>query len=214
MATLQELMAEVLGSPSKEELQKQASAAKPTTQEVDQALENLGLRDSGTVKTASEAGAEPGNGGTISLAQIYEQIMGEAAPAAAAEATTEKTAAAATEPTASEAGDEDASTLFGEMVGDYFNVMAEPFFDKVAADLETEAGAGESPVEGQTTGGSMTAALGKPADPHLHVNHPASSGAPLRVTTKGTSPYSLREAALKKEILRRSAAAPVGNITD
>jgi hypothetical protein len=211
MATLQELMAEVLGETSaKEGIDKQASATKPSTAEVDQVLENLGLQGSeAVVKTASAEGTK-NNGGNMSLAEIYEQIMGVSAP----EGGQVKTASDPAQANTSTEGSE-ASTSFGELVGEYFNEVVEPYFEKVAADLETEAGRSEeTPLQHATTGGSMTAALGKPAESRLQVNHSASGGAPLRVTTGGHSPYALREAALKKTILKRMAVAPVGNIVD
>lgn len=207
MATLQELMAEVLGETSTGQ-EKTASAAKPSTSEVDQVLENLGLQGSeAVVKTASAAGEASKNGGNMSLADIYEQIMGSTAP----EATQEKTASEAAAP--AEGSTE--STAFGELVGEYYNEIAEPYFDKVAADLETEAGRHEeTPLQHATGGGSMTSALGKPAEARLQVNHSASGGAPIHAGVQNSTPYALREAALKKTILKRMAVAPVGNIVD
>lgn len=135
----------------------------------------------------------------MSLAAIYEQIVG----GATADEGQEKTAAAAEGVTENKEVSEE-STSFGELVGEYFNEIVEPYFDKVAASLEAEAGKGEQPLAHAATGGSMTAALGTPKDPHLAQNHSASSGAALHVTTGGHSPYSLKEQALKKAILRRS----------
>ena len=211
MATLQELMAEVLGDDQKGHT-KQASATKPSTTEVDEVLANLGLQGSVAVKTASDNGADRKNGGSMgSLAQIYEEVMGGTAPASQETATTtEKVATDATTTETADAGD--STSQFGELVGEYFNSMVEPFFNKIAFDLEGAAGKGEQPLAHADTASSLGASLGKQKDPHLSVNHSASGGADLKVTTKGNSPYSLKEKALAKEILRRSSAAPVGNI--
>ena len=197
MATLQELMAEVLDvAPANGGQEKTASATKPTSTEVDQVLDNLGLQGAEAVKTAS-ASEEQKNGGNMSLADIYEQMMG----VAPAEAGQEKTASA--QAAAGEASDE--STAFGELVGEYFNEIAAPYFDKVASDLETEAGKGEQPLAHVPTGGSMTAALGKPADPMLPKNHSASGGAAINAAAHNSTPYALKEQALKKAILKRTS---------
>ena len=201
MATLQELMAEVLGETSQG--QEKTAAAKPTSSEVDQVLENLGLQGYDTVKTASinESGK---NGGNMSLADIYDQIMGEGAPVEQ-----EKTAS---EGTTEEVTDD--TTAFGELVGNYFNEALAPYFEKISYDLEAAAGKGELPMAHLTTGGSMTAALGKAQDPYLEMNHSASGGAPLRVMTNNSSPYSLKESALAKAISKRAPAVQGGKITE
>lgn len=211
MATLQQLMAEVLGDDQKGHT-KQASATKPSATEVDEVLANLGLQNSGAVKTASDAGADRKNGGSMgSLAQIYEEIMGGTAGAEQTQENTQEKTASEAGAAAAE-GEGDATSQFGELVGEYFNVMAEPYFDKVAFDLEGAAGKGEQPLAHANTASSLGSSLGKQKDPHLTVNHSASGGADLKVTTQNHSPYSLKEKALAKEILRRSTAAPVGNI--
>jgi hypothetical protein len=207
MATLQELMAEVLGESTGGQ-EKTASAAKPSASEVDQALENLGLQGSEAVKTASEAQENENNGGNMSLTAIYEQIMGGIDP----EATQEKTASAEGGAASAEGSDE--STAFGELVAEYFNEVQDAYFEKVASDLETEAGKGETPLQHVQTGGSMTSALGKPSEPRLEQNHSASSGSPIHAAVQNSTPYALKEQALKKTILKRMAAAPVGNIVD
>jgi hypothetical protein len=204
MATLEELMADVLGSQSVGQT-KQASAAKPETSEIDQVLANLGLSSSETVKTASEQETQT-TGGTMGLLDIYERIMSDA-PAGAAE--TEKVAnegAAAAESTVTGA--------FGELVGEYFNVMAGPYFDKVAGDLESEAGEGHAPMGSLSAPSSLGKTIGKEGDPHLKVNREMSNGKKLDVTTGNKSPYSLKEKALLKAILRRSQAGEVGNIVE
>lgn len=204
MATLAELMAEVMGEPAQTGHDKQASA-KPTTDEIDQVLANLGLGDTESVKTASDQSDK--TGGSMGLMEIYEKIMGEEAPVAQEEQTSEKTAseAAPAEQATEEASD--SSTAFGELVGEYFNVMAEPFFDKVAGDLESEAGAGEQPLAHAGGSGSMGKAIAPQKDPHLPVNHSASGGHDLKVMTGGKSPYSL---AVKQKLLKRLGDGIVG----
>lgn len=197
MATLQELMAEVFGESK--DISKEASAAKTTSDEVNQVLANLGLDDSETVKTASESETETNNGGSMGLMSIYEQIMSETT-AEEQEKIASEQEAAAVEETAEETS---ASGVFGELVGEYFNVLAEPFFDKVAGDLEAEAGAGHHPK------GDLKDA--KHEEPHLPVNHKPENGKALEVTTGGHSPYSLKEKALMKAILTRLQAGQVGN---
>ena len=198
MATLQELMAEVFGESSKE-ISKEASAAKTTSEEINEVLANLGLEDSETVKTAAESEKENNKGGSMGLMSIYEQIMNEV-PAAEQE----KIASEGEATSSSESTEEtNSTTAFGELVGEYFNVMAEPFFDKIAGDLEAEAGAGNHPK------GDLKDA--KKEEPHLPVNHKPENGKALEVTTGGTSPYSLKEKALMKAILTRLQAGQVGN---
>lgn len=194
MATLQELMAEVLGGDQSGQT-KEAQATKSTTDEIDQVLENLGLDESESVKTASENENTNDGGNMSGLMGIYEEIMGD-------ETGAEKVADSGYE------GDDSASTAFGELVGSYFNEMAGPFFDKVASDLEAEAGQGEQPMAHAPVGGSMGRTLGAQRDPHLPVNHSASSGAKLETMTGNSSPYSL---AVKQKLLKRMAGnGPVG----
>lgn len=134
-----------------------------------------------------------------SLAQIWEQTVG-AAPAVtktAAAAEAAPAAAAAIEKTASEQAE--GVTAFGSLVGGYFTEAFDSFV-KSAADLEVEAGKGEKPQEHAPGGGGMTAVIGKEGDPALPQNHSASSGAPLKVTTHGNTPYSL---AVQQSVLKR-----------
>lgn len=196
MATLQELMAEVFGE-SESQTTKEASATKTTSDEINQVLANLGLDDSESVKTASESEKEHTNGGSMGLMNIYEQIMSEG------EELQEKVASEETSEGEEQVSEVSSTAAFGELVGEYFNVMAEPFFDKIAGDLESEAGAGHHPK------GDLKDA--KHEEPHLPVNYQPENGAALHVTTGGTSPYSLKEKALMKAILTRVAAGQVGN---
>ena len=194
MATLQELMAEVFGESSKE-ISKEASAAKTTSEEINQVLANLGLEDSETVKTAAESEKETNKGGSMKLMDIYEQIMGEST-----ESVEQEQEKVASEEASIQEGP---TTRFGELVGEYFNVMAGPYFSKVAGDLEAEAGAGHHP-KGDLKDASKQ-------EPHLPVNHKPENGKALDVTTGNSSPYSLKEKAMLKQILSRLAAGPVGN---
>ena len=199
MATLQELMAECFGEPSAV-LQKQASESKASVDEIDEVLANLGLEDSETVEAASETEKTNENGGTMGLQHIYEQIMEE-------QVGQEKVAGETTEPVEQVSAEEATpTTAFGELVGEYFNVMAVPFFEKVAGDLEDEAGEGSEPLSG----------LGdaKEQMPHLPVNADMKNGRSMQATTGGASPYSLRDKALIKQILARAAARQSGNVAE
>lgn len=204
MATLSELMAEFLPGASQEGHSKEAAAKPASTAEIDRVLEDLGLAGAESVKTASENVSETKtNGGSMNLMDIYNEVVGtEQTPAA--EVVNEE----GTEKVASEQVDENHPiTQFGGLVGDYFNVMFESM-TKEAGDLEAEAGKGESPVAHQDGGGSMSSVIGKPADANMPVNHSASSGAPLHVTTKNTSPYSLN--VVQQKLLKRLGAGIVG----
>lgn len=198
MASLRELMGEVFP----EQVKTASAASKPSsTAEVDRVLNDLGLLDAESVKTASASTPENNGGPMSSLAEIYERTMSTpvtektaaAAPAAAAAATeAEKTAAAAE--------DETGISDFGSLVGGYFNDQFAPYVEKVAADLETEAGKGHKPQADAPGGGGMTSVIGKEGDPALAMNHAASDGAHLKVTTQGHTPYSL---AVQQSVLKR-----------
>jgi hypothetical protein len=204
MPSLKEIMAEV-GLSSAEQT-KVASVAKPNaTAEIDRVLGELGLDSAESVKTASEnVDSSNKNGGSMSsLASIYEQTIG-AAPAetktAAAPATEVAPATPAEKTAAEQEQANDAIGEFGSIVGGYFNEMFGSFV-KSAADLETEAGKSEeTPLQHAPGGGGMTNVIGKEGDPHLQINHPASSGAALKVTTQGHTPYSL---AVEQSVLKR-----------
>lgn len=216
MASLKDLVSEFGLAGSEEESQvKTASAAKTTSEEVEAMLDNLGVLDSETVKTAAQASKK--DGGTMNLMDLYndftsEKTASETAAAAASTEVTSEQAAATTEAaqTTEVAGEGegsekvagDATELFGNLVGGYFNEQFESMIEKCAADLESEAGKGESPMAHLGNSGGLTNVIGKEGDPHLHVNYPASGGAALKVTTGGHSPYSL---AVKQKILKRMA---------
>jgi hypothetical protein len=202
MASLHELLAECkISIPQTSGQEKTAAAAKPSSDEIDRVLENIGLKEGSQEKTASETEIKDG-GKDMSLENIYKQVFGEQETTQVSENNTEKTAGE----TEAQTEEQSASTAFGGLVGEYFNVMADPYFEKVAGDLETEAGKGTVP----------TASLpkGSAGDPHMPVNHPASGGAELKVMTNNQSPYSLKEQALQKAILRRMRAVPVGEIKE
>lgn len=216
MATLQELLAEVIGDEGTQTKEASAdSESKPAaTEEVDQVLSDLGLEDnSENTKTASEENTSS-EGGHMGLTELYEQIMGDSGVSEETEKTASDTETEET-PSENESVSTDASTAFGELAGEYFNKMSSAFIEKAAASLEAEAGKGEKPLEHQQQSGSMTSVIGQKSDPAMSVNHSASDGEPVHASTGGNSPYwPLREAALKKAILKRMQAAAAGDIKD
>lgn len=214
MATLEEILAQVGLSDVAPSQTKTASAAAPSSKEVNKVLEDLGLSgveeidNAGVTKTASEERNHMG------LTEVYESLFGEAAPAAAAESTQEKVAAAATTEgeTTTETTEVVPSTALGELVGVYFNVMEDAYVEKLAGDLEMEAGAGHKPFAHQPASGELTKIVGKEGDPMIAKNHDASSGAGLKVTTGGNTPYSLKAKAQIKAILKRTMKSEAGDI--
>jgi hypothetical protein len=191
--------------------QTKTASAKPSTTEVDQVLENLGL-DSTTVKTASEKTQTGGN--MNSLQSVYEQIFGEDTATE-----TVKTASEQVETPAQKTETEDfakvASAAFGEATATYFNELLGAYseaLEKTAGSVESEAGAGEQPLHHIQPSGGLTSAIGKPADPAMPVNHSASSKAPAQVATKGQTPYSLKGAAMKEILKRIKSETPGGTI--
>jgi hypothetical protein len=200
MASIKELLAECnLSDPQTSGQEKVATAAKPSTDEIDRVLENLGLKEDGQEKTASATETDGGN--DMSLANIYNQLFDTQEVETAVE--TEKVASEVE--TNEESSEVSATTAFGELTGEYFNIIAAPFFSKVAGELEMEAGKGEKPLAHQPKA---------EGDAHLPVNHKASGGEGLKAMTHGESPYSLKEKALAKAILKRMMAAPVGAIKE
>lgn len=190
MASLQDIMRDCGLAPT--ELTKEASATSTASvSEVDEVLENLGIN-----KTASEEAAP--NGGPMNLDHFYQQVMGtkDAPAVVAAPAVVEETKVASA-PVEAEGPTSD----FGTTTGSYLQATMGAFLEKVAASLEAEAGKGHQPQAGVDASGSMSAVIGKPGDPAMAVNHDASSGADLKVTTQGHSPYSL--AVVQQQILKR-----------
>jgi len=205
MATLEELLRsyDLVDGPAQT---KTASANLPASAEVDQVLESLGLGGS-TEVIEKVANANTNKGDNImSLTGIYEEIFGDVAPVAGQE----KTASAGenTEET------NEATQLFGELSAHYFGAAQAEFLDKIAGSVETEAGPGEQPMAHLGNTSSLGRSMGTIKDPAMPVNHSASGGEGMHTATGGTSPYSLKEMALKKQILKNMAAAPVGDIKD
>lgn len=212
MASLQDILAEY-GLADAPVQTKTASATPAATSEVQEVLKGLGLdgAEDGVTKVANETNVNKGE--PMSLQDIYGQLFEEAAPAAPVQ---EKVAGEAPAAPTEEVTNE-ASLLFGELTAHYLNEGVAGYLEeveKVAGSVEAEAGAGELPQAHVHGGGQLTSVIGAPKDPHMPVNHSASSGAPLHVTTGGNTPYSLKEQALKKAILKRMQAAPVGEIKD
>lgn len=194
---------------------KTASAGVPAANEVEAMLKQMGLEgaDLGVTKVASESNGNKGE--PMSLQDIYGQLFDTAAPAAAA--TVEKTAAEQGATAVEEVVANEGSMLFGELTAHYLNQGMAGYLDeieKTAGSVVAEAGPGELPLAHAATGGQLTAIIGSAKDPHQPMNHSASGGAPLKVTTGGTTPYSLKESVLKKAILKKMVAAPVGDIKD
>lgn len=217
MATIDEILSSV-GLGDKPSQTKTASAGStPSSKEVNKVLEDLGLSgaedisNAGVTKTASEERNHMG------LTELYDQVFGEAAPAAPADDGQNKTASAAAaaegdpavEPTQ---GDSNPITDLGELTGIYFNVAEEAYLDKVAGDLEHEAGSGHSPLGGNKGGGELTRIIGKEGDPSVAVNHDPVSGAGLKVNPGNQTPYSLKARAQIKAILKRTMKSEPGDI--
>lgn len=211
MATLEEILAQVGLSDVAPSQTKTAAAANPSSKEVNKVLEDLGLSGvedlsaAGVTKTASEERNHMG------LTEVYESLFGEAAPAATEEGQ-EKVAAAEGEATTEGTEEVVPSTSLGELVGVYFNVLEDAYVEKVAGDLEMEAGAGHKPFAHQPAAGELSRIVGKEGDPMLPKNHDASSGAGLKVTTGGNTPYSLKAKAQIKAILKRTMKSEAGDI--
>jgi hypothetical protein len=206
MATLEELLGQYGLSEGTQT--KVAAEQKTANDEVEQVLESLGLSgaEESVEKVASENITE-NKGERMSLTDIYGQLFGETTLVAEETQTTEKVA--------SEEGNE-ATDLFGQLTAYYFGVPQGAFIDKVAGSVESE-GQGqdeEQPMKHLDNKSQLGNSIGKATDPHMPLNHSASGGAKLQVTTGNTSPYSLKEKALQKEILKRMKAQPVGEYKD
>lgn len=146
------------------------------------------------------------------MSDFYEAIIGESAPVATETTKTagEEVAPAATTTEATE----DGSTDFGAIVGHYFNEQLSPYAEKVAKDLEAEAGAGHKPLAGINGDGGLAAVIGKTGDPSLGQNHQATGGGKIDAMTGNLSPYSLKDKALAKAVLKRENVVPGGAFTD
>lgn len=190
--TLDNLLVEFgLASQDSQKSHEKAASA-PAKDEVTQVLESLGLSSNATetestVKVANDKSQE---GGTMNLTQIYDELF-------AAEEGTTKVASAEGATTAESNEAASPESLFGEMVAHYFSAGHEAFLSKIAD---------ESPMAHAGHSGQLTGVIGVPADPRLPVNHSASSGAHLQVSTGGHSPYSLKGAMIKATLKRRMSA--------
>ena len=205
MATLAELLQDYGLDSGSEGQTKTASTAAPQNAEVEQVLESLNL--AGTTEGIEKvANTNENKGVHMSLTGIYEELFGDTAPVAGQEKV-------ASEVESEEVNE--ASQLFGELTAHYFAAAQGGFFDKIAGSVESHLDQDEEePLAHLGNEGALGKSIGKLEDPHMPVNHSASSGAALQVATGNASPYSLKELALKKQILKGMAAAPVGDIKD
>lgn len=199
MATLEQLLAEV--GLAEESQEKTASASAPSTNEVNQVLEGLGLAgmsDEGVTKTASQERNH------MNLLDVYEGVFGE-----------EVTETEGQEKVAYASGEEyvnEGSTSMGELVGIYFNVLHDSCMEKIAGDLEAEAGAGHNPFAHSPESGELSKIVGKEGNPHQPMNHEVGSGKPLVTNPGNHTPYSLKAQAQVKSILKRRMKADAGDV--
>jgi hypothetical protein len=201
MSTLQELLKE-FGLEGESATQEKTAAANQQD-EVSTVLQSLGLDEAndGIDKVASE---NENKGERMSLTGIYEQIFEDQT----------QQVPEGTEKVASEEVNE-ATSLFGELTAHYFGAAQGAFLSKVAASVEDEVDdANEAPMKHLGNNSQLTNSMGKPGEPGMPVNHSASGGAPLKTMTGNTSPYSLKEMALKKAVLKRLQVGHVGNFKD
>jgi hypothetical protein len=201
MATLEELLAEY--GLSENTQTKVASEQKTTNEEVDQVLESLGLTgaEEGVEKVASENETK---GDNMSLTGIYEELFGDST--SAGEESVEKIAS-------EEVDGNEATDLFGQLTAHYFGVAQGEYFEKVAASVEDEADQDEEqPMAHLGNKSSLGGTLGKQEDPHMAVNHTASGGEGMKVMTGNQSPYSLKELAFLKAVLKRIGKSEAGAV--
>ena len=205
MATLAELMQQYGLEGDSDGQTKTAAAKAPNSAEVGQVLESLGLSDN-TEGIEKVANTNEKKGVHMGLTDIYEELFGDVAPVAGQE----KVASAEQTEEVNEA-----SQLFGELTAHYFSAAKESYLQKIAGSVESHLGQDEEqPLEHLGNESQLGKSMGKIEDPHMPVNHSASGGAAMQTATGNTSPYSLKEMALKKQILKGMAAAPVGDIKD
>lgn len=211
MATIEQLLAGVGLSSGGQT--KTAAAAVPTSSEVNQVLENLGIfggiesLDAASVtKTASAEGTN-----MTGLTDIYDSMFGAEEAASATDPGQTKVAAAAPEAAATADANEDGdpSTSLGELTGIYYNVQCDEFVEKIAGDLEAEAGKGFKP-QGAGERSELSKIIGKEGDPAIAVNYDASSGAGLKVNPGNQTPYMINAHA--KEILKRRVKSEAGDV--
>ena len=188
MATIQELLQECMETSNGQT--KTASVAKPATDEIDSVLAELGIADAETVKTASDVGENTNGGMKMSLADIYNQITEEAP---------------ASEGQTKVANEEGSESDFGSLTGHYVNILMNEFIEGI--DKE----ANEKPMAHAGDKSSLSATMGNGGDPALEMNHSASSGKGMNVSTGGKSPYDLN-AAMIKAVLKRRVSAEAGDV--
>jgi hypothetical protein len=221
MPTIEEILTQVGLGDSQSQTKTAAATSAPKSQEVNQVLESLGLSGvdesaaAGVTKTASEGRNNMG------FSDFYDDLFADVTPdaaAAAAAAEQEKTAAAAAAAaggegaSAAEVAVEDPTDNFGQLTGVYVNVLADSYFEKLAGDLEMEAGKGFKPQAGVNDGGELSRIVGKEGDPSIEMNHDASSGAGLKVNPGNQTPYSLKARAQIKAILKRNMKSEPGDL--
>src|ERR1019366_3746344 len=195
MATLEEILADVgLSEPSGQT--KTASAqGTPSTKEVNSVLEGLGLsgvEDAGVTKIASD---ERNN---MAFLDIYESVFGDTAPVDEVVEQTKVAAAAAPVVTETEIDENPNTTAFGELAGVYLSVAIDGLVEKLAGDLEMEAGTGHKPQASAPGGGQLSEITGKIGDPSIEMNYDASSGKPLVTNPGNQTPYPLKVGATAK----------------
>jgi hypothetical protein len=187
VATLEELLSQygLSEQPSQTKVA-QEQAPKNTNEEVNQVLEGLGLFDAeeGVEKVAQETENE-NKGDRMSLTGIYSELFGDG------------------ENEVNDQGYEgnEASELFGELTAHYFSAAQANYLDKIAGEVEHDD---EQPMENMKGG--------KEQDPHMPVNYQASGGAPMHAMTGNTSPYTLKDAAILKAVLKRLGQAQPGAV--
>lgn len=182
MATLQELMAECgLGDAPKG--QTKTANEKPSSEEVNKVLADLGLDESALAAADGVTKVAGDERNDMSLTEIYGKMFGED-QGQPEETTVTKTASSEEDNTNQDADD----SVFASLAGAYFSEMVDSTMDKLAADLEAEAGAGHNPLP-EHTGGQLTTVIGKPKDPHLPVNHKGNADAKLE-TNNAKTPYT------------------------
>jgi hypothetical protein len=205
MPTLEELMAEVMGTPSQEQT-KVASAKSASTEEIDRVLEGLGLSDVEAVKTASETLNDNGGNMSGSLTELlYGELLGETKEetAPAPEATTEKVASAE--------GEVEAVTgleVFGEATGHYFNAAMDSYVEKVAGDLMAESHGMMDPNPPHAS--AIAKSLGANGSPNVHSNLQKGD---LKVSMKNHGSYDNALKSLNGAVLKRiSNVGQIGNV--
>jgi len=183
--------------------QTKTAATKPaSTKEIDQVLNSLGL--GGTEESIQKVANKTSNkqGEHMHLTGIYEDFFSEPSQ----EEGTEKVATSA---------EAEATEIFGELVGNYFLAAKEGFFDKIASDdsdEDDESEGDEKPMAELGNKSQLGSAIGKAGDPAMSVNHKASGGEAMKAMTSNSSPYSLKELAFMKSILKRVGKSQPGHV--